>query len=69
MELEQRSFLLAVNENRFTFAVAPNATPAMKKFYDETIKHYKTHMAAFWVVEEVDLAKDRVDFQRMTGAE
>ena len=41
-------------ENHYTFYPIRN-----RKYYD----HYKKQVATFWTVEEVDLAKDRSDYE------
>jgi ribonucleotide reductase beta subunit family protein with ferritin-like domain len=52
--------ILRENPNRFTLF------PIMKpKLY----KHYKNHLSTFWVVEEVDLAKDMKDWVKLTANE
>lgn len=52
--------ILRENPNRFTLF------PIMKpKLY----KHYKNHLSTFWVVEEVDLAKDMKDWVKLTPNE
>jgi ribonucleotide reductase beta subunit family protein with ferritin-like domain len=35
----------------------------------EVWKMYKTHLAAFWVVEEIDFSTDRKDFESLTKSE
>ena len=48
-------FTLAANpENHYTFL------PIYNQWY---YKHYKNQLATFWTVEEVDLSKDRDQYQ------
>jgi ribonucleoside-diphosphate reductase beta chain len=55
--IENKNELLALSEdpeNHYTFH------PIRNRWYYE---HYKKQLATFWTVEEVDLAKDRGDFE------
>lgn len=53
----------------------PILTPSLDRFclhpvkYEETYKLYKQQVACFWSVDEIDLASDEVDWQRMTEGE
>ena len=37
--------------------------------YPEVWKMYKKHLAAFWTAEEIDLAKDVVDWDKLSNDE
>ena len=49
---------------------ATNSDSKMKRYtlfpieYPEVWKMYKKHVAAFWTAEEIDLAKDVVDWEK-----
>lgn len=52
--------ILRENPNRFT--LFPIMKPAL-------YKHYKNHVAVFWTPEEIDLAKDLKDWEKLTDNE
>lgn len=54
---------------------ATNSDSKMKRYtlfpiqYEEVWKMYKKHVAAFWTAEEIDLAKDVVDWEKLSKDE
>ena len=54
---------------------AVNADSKLKRYtlfpiqYPEVWKMYKKHLAAFWTAEEIDLAKDVVDWEKLSEEE
>ena len=54
---------------------AVNADSKLKRYtlfpiqYPEVWKMYKKHLAAFWTAEEIDLAKDVVDWEKLSEDE
>ena len=52
--------LLQPNPNRFTLFPITNET---------IYRLYKYHLSTFWVTEEVDLTKDKKDWEKLTGNE
>ncbi len=54
---------------------AVNADSKLKRYtlfpiqYPEVWKMYKKHLAAFWTAEEIDLAKDVVDWEKLSSDE
>jgi len=63
LRLEDDSFvepILRENPNRFTLF------PIMKP---KLFQHYKNHISTFWVVEEIDLAKDMKDWVKLSANE